>query len=68
MKKIDIIYDIINNQKKTLSIVKSTDTIIVRMHQGKEFLPIINNAIKKQGDGLSPGVQHRSSQCLRGSR
>ncbi|ELM3741174.1 S8 family serine peptidase [Yersinia ruckeri] len=48
MKKFDVTYDIIDNQKKTLSIIKSSDTIIVRMHQGKAFFPVINNAIKNK--------------------
>ncbi|WP_145490648.1 S8 family peptidase [Yersinia rohdei] len=46
MKKFNVTYDIKNHKRKMLAIIKSNDTLVIRMHQGKDFTLMMHNIIK----------------------
>ncbi|CNK86920.1 hypothetical protein N0H69_16375 [Yersinia alsatica] len=45
MKRFDVTYDIQNHKRKILSIIKSSEILIIRMFPGKDFAVMMLNAM-----------------------
>ncbi|EPS8491236.1 subtilisin/kexin-like serine protease HreP [Yersinia enterocolitica] len=45
MKRFDVTYDIFNNKRKNISIIKSAHTLVIRMHPDTGFSKMMLNAI-----------------------
>ncbi|EKN5090763.1 peptidase S8 [Yersinia enterocolitica] len=45
MKRFDVTYDIVNNKRKNISIIKSAHTLVIRMHPDTDFSKMMLNAI-----------------------
>ncbi len=45
MKRFDVTYDIFNNKRKNISIIKSAHTLVIRMHPDTDFSKMMLNAI-----------------------
>ncbi|WP_261375814.1 S8 family peptidase [Yersinia frederiksenii] len=45
MKQFDVTYDVLDNKRKTFSLIKSTDILIIRMHKEADFTHMMVNII-----------------------
>lgn len=45
MKQFDVTYDVLDNKRKTFSLIKSTETLIIRMHQEGDFTSMMAHVI-----------------------
>lgn len=45
MKRFDVTYDVLNNKRKKISLIKSANILIIRMHQDANFANIMTNVI-----------------------
>ncbi|MDR4899109.1 peptidase S8, partial [Yersinia kristensenii] len=45
MKQFDVTYDVLDNKRKTFSLIKSTDILIIRMHKEADFISMMASAI-----------------------